>query len=76
MLWSTRRQGDPLAVGHRMEADGHGRPTSPMCGCSTEGLWFRRDHEWERVPMAQRCPDCAAGPSHHPLAPADRHGGL
>lgn len=31
---------------------------APVCGCSTEGLWFRRDVEWERVPAPQRCGGC------------------
>ena len=44
VLWSTHRQGDPRSIEHLMQPDGHGRPTSPVCGLSTEGLWFRRDH--------------------------------
>jgi hypothetical protein len=43
-----------------MEPDGHGRPTMPVCGISTEGLWFRRDHVWAQVPERQRCRDCEA----------------
>lgn len=57
-VWSTRRAGDPASVGHRMEADGFGRPSSPVCGLSTEGLYFRRDHSWDNVPEGQRCPAC------------------
>jgi len=59
VLWSTHRQGDPRSIAHQMEPDGHGRPTSPLCGCSTEGLFFRRDHDWSHVPPAQRCRRCA-----------------
>lgn len=57
-VWSTRKPGDPASVGHRMLDDFHGRPMSPVCGCSTEGLWFRRDHEWSQVPGRQRCSIC------------------
>jgi len=57
-VWSTRRAGDPASVGHRMEADGFGRPSSPVCGLSSEGLYFRRDHSWADVPAAQRCEAC------------------
>lgn len=59
MIWSTAPKGDRGAVAHRMGADSHGRPVQPVCGRSTEGLWLRIDVEWERVPEARRCPDCA-----------------
>lgn len=41
-----------------MVGDGYGRPTSPACGLSSEGLFYRRDHDWEDVPERQRCPGC------------------
>lgn len=59
-VWSTERPGSPTSIGHRMTPDGHGRPTTPVCGRSTEGLWFRRDHEWHEVPPGQRCDECGA----------------
>lgn len=61
-VWSTRRQGDPTSIGHRMVGDEHGRPGLPVCGGSTHGLWFRRDVTWERVPEPQRCRSCAGEP--------------
>ena len=60
-LWSTGPPGAPSSIGHRMQPDAHGRPTTPLCGCSTHGLWFRRDHRWEQVPQAQRCAVCSSG---------------
>ena len=59
--WST------TSIGHRTQDDAYepcgpdGRPTSPVCGRSTEGLYFRRDHHWEQVPERQRCPRCDEG---------------
>lgn len=55
--WSTGPKGAPGSVGHRMGRDHHGRPGSPLCGCSTDGLWWRGELDWEQVPPAQRCPD-------------------
>lgn len=60
-VWSTRAPGDPSSVGHRMTNDDHGRPGPPVCACSTEGLYFRQDFAWDRVPIAQRCFACAGG---------------
>lgn len=58
-VWSTRRAGDPASVGHLMVDDGYGRPAPPACGASSEGLFFRRDHDWADVPEGQRCEGCA-----------------
>jgi len=41
--------------------DAHGRPGDPVCGRSTEGLFFRRDHGWPQVPEHQRRHACGAG---------------
>jgi hypothetical protein len=71
-VWSTRRQGDPSSLAHRMKPDAHGRPTTSACGRSTDGLWFRRDVEWERVPETQRCPECGA----EPFPAGNKHEGL
>ena len=49
-----------MSIAHLMEPDSYGRPTSPLCGIGTKGLWFRRDHKWENVPPRQRCPQCEA----------------
>lgn len=57
-VWSTKRQGDPSSVGHRMEGDEYGRPSSPVRGASSDGLYFRRDHDWSDVPERQRCEAC------------------
>lgn len=57
-VWSTLRAGDPASVGHRMADDEYGRPSVPVCGASSEGLYFRRDHDWGDVPEAQRCDAC------------------
>ena len=44
-----KRQGDPASIGYWMRPDGFGRPTTLVCGRSTEGRWFRRDRgEWSR----------------------------
>ena len=58
-MCSTGPQGDLTSVGHRMVDDSYGRPGTPVCGCSTNGLWFRRDVSGERVPVAQQCSACA-----------------
>ena len=63
-VWSTKRPGDPASVGHRMPEDDHGRPAGPLCGASSHGLWFRRDHEWADVPERQRCFACTQGWRH------------
>ena len=57
-VWSTKPQGDPASVGHRMDDDGYGRPSIRVRGRSSEGLIFRRDISWERVPADQRCAPC------------------
>lgn len=57
-VWSTKRQGDPASVGHRMVDDAFGRTTSPACGIRSEGFFFRAWSEWEEVPERQRCEDC------------------
>jgi hypothetical protein len=59
-VWSTRRAGDPASIGHRMIDDSFGRPTLPACGLSSDGLFFRRDHDWEQVPERQRCRLCGS----------------
>jgi hypothetical protein len=30
----------------------------PVCGASSDGLYFRRDHEWGDVPERQRSEAC------------------
>jgi hypothetical protein len=35
-----------------------------VCGRTTEGLFFRRDHGWDRVPAGQRCPECERAVTH------------
>lgn len=57
MLWSTGPQGDPNSIGHLMAPDGHGRPTSPVCGISTELSWFPERVEDLR-PAKQVCRGC------------------
>lgn len=57
-VWSTRSQGNPTSIRYRMAHDDHGRPGSPMCRCSTEGLYFSRDVEWTCVPERQRRTSC------------------
>lgn len=57
-VWSTLAQGDPASVGHRMSHDDHGRPGPPICSCSTNGLYFRKDLTWEQVPLTHRCVAC------------------
>jgi hypothetical protein len=57
-VWSTRRKGDPASVGHRMAGDGYGRPSSPVCGLSSDGLFFRAWTDSEQVPERQRCEAC------------------
>ena len=61
-VWSTKRPDDPASIGHRMQPDSHGRPMTPVCLRTTNGLWFRRNFAWNDVPEHQRCPDCAAVP--------------
>jgi hypothetical protein len=64
-VWSTKRQGDPSSVGHRMLDDDHGRPMSPVCGLSSHGLFFRAWTDWERVPSPQRCDACVLADSSY-----------
>jgi len=64
-VWSTKRPGDPASIGHRMTPDAHGRPTTPFCGLTTEGLWFRRDHDWGQGPEPQRCRGCEQLGTYH-----------
>ena len=48
-VWSTKRVVTPRSIGHRMEPDGHGQPMSPVCGITTEGLFFRMQLEWDQA---------------------------
>jgi hypothetical protein len=57
-VWSSLPQGDPMSVGHRMDEDGYGRASLPVCGRTSEGLFFRRDVRWDQVPVGQRCARC------------------
>lgn len=51
-----------MAVAHRMHEDFHGRPTAPLCGLGTHGLWLRAWTSWECVPVGRRCPPCDVPP--------------
>lgn len=70
-LWSTGPPGDPTSVGHLQLEDYHGRPTGPLCGLSSNGLYYRVQLSWEAVPGAQRCPECdeRAGSPMPPASP-------
>ena len=62
--WAACPSGPRNAQGHQPRSatarprTGYRRPTTPICGRSTDGLWFRRDHEWHQVPPGQRCDEC------------------
>lgn len=61
-VWSTAPPGDPTAVAHRMHEDFHGRPTLPICGRTSHGLYLRAWTDWDRVPLERRCGPCDVPP--------------
>lgn len=58
MLWATEPKGHPRALVHRMAGDDAGRPSDPVCGVSTDGLFLWAEVEWEAVGRVLRCPVC------------------
>lgn len=66
-VWSTLPPGEPGSIGHRMSTDTHGRPSPPVCGQTSNGLWFRLGVEWDDIPERQRCRACQTDPA--PEAP-------